>query len=138
MTDNNQLNIFGVDTKEDLDAALELFNVDPKRTAEIAKFGMVFTSTKIDLVPTEIWENLLLNRHFKGDWGDLPPEDKAINDKAYKGEGHWLLSCYKKAYKGKDIWIETNGYGIARESMDLDKHSVEDYNHTVVMFPEER
>jgi hypothetical protein len=138
MTDNNQLHIFGVDTKEDLDAALELFNVDQKRSAEIAKFGVVFTSTKIDLIPTEVWENLLLNRHFKGDWGDQCPEDKATNDRAYKGEGHWILSVYKNAYEGKDIWIETHGYGIPRESMDLEKYSVEDYNHTVVMFPEER
>ena len=139
MTDNNQLHIFGVDTKEDLDAALELFNVDQKRSAEIAKFGVVFTSTKIDLIPTEVWENLLLNRHFKGDWGDLPPEDKEVNDNTYKGEfGHWILSCYKNAYKGRDIWIETHGYGISKDVMDLDKYSVEDYNHTVIMFPEER
>ena len=111
---------------------------DTLKKSDVSKFGTIVTSIGIKDIPVEIWENLLINRHFKGDWGDLCPEDKATNDRAYKGEGHWILSVYKKAYKGRDIWIETNGYGIPRESMDLEKYSVADYNHTVVMFPEER
>lgn len=121
MTDTTQIHIFGIDTMEDLQKASEIFH------SEIAKFGTVVTSTEIQKIPDEIWENLLITRHFLGDWGDLSPEDKATNDRAYKGEsGGWILSCYKNAYEGKDIWIETHGYGIPRE------------NHTVVMFPEER
>tara|TARA_R100000458_G_C8271479_1_gene246204 strand:- start:124 stop:525 length:402 start_codon:yes stop_codon:yes gene_type:complete len=133
MTDTNQIHIFGIDTMEDLQEASKIFH------SEIAKFGTVVASTEIQKIPDEIWENLLINRHFLGDWGDLPPEDKEVNDAAYKDEsGGWILSCYKNAYKGRDIWIETHGYGISKDVMDLDKYSVEDYNHTVVMFPEER
>ena len=133
MTDTTQIHIFGSDTMEDLQKASETFH------SEIAKFGTVVLSTEVEKIPDEIWENLLINRHFLGDWGDLSPEDKEVNDAAYKGEsGGWILSCYKNAYKGRDIWIETHGYGISKDVMDLDKYSVEDYNHTVIMFPEER
>ena len=111
---------------------------DTLKKSDVSKFGTIVTSIGIKDIPVEIWENLLINRHFKGDWGDLCPEDKKTNDYAYKGDGHWILSVYKNAYKGKDIWIETNGYGIPKESMDLEKYSVADYNHTVIMFPEER
>ena len=133
MTDTTQIHIFGSDTMEDLQKASKIFH------SEIAKFGTVVLSTEIQKIPDEIWENLLINRHFLGDWGDLSPEDKETNETAYKDEsGGWILSCYKNAYKGRDIWIETHGYGISKDVMDLDKYSVEDYNHTVVMFPEER
>ena len=65
--------------------------------------------------------------------------DEEVNDDVHKSEsGDRILSCYKNAYKGRDIWIETHGYGIYKDVMDLDKYSVEDYNHTVIMFPEER
>jgi len=102
---------------------------DTLKKSDVSKFGTIVTSIGIKDIPVEIWENLLINRHFKGDWGDLCPEDIETNNYAYKGDGHWILSVYKKAYKGKDIWIETHGYGIPKESAD--------YNHTVVMFPEE-
>ena len=133
MTDTNQIHIFGIDTMEDLQEASKIFH------SEIAKFGTVVTSTEIQKIPDEIWENLLINRHFLGDWGDLSPEHNEVNDDVYEGNsGDRILSCYKNAYKGRDIWIETNGYGMSEDVMDLDNHSVEDYNHTVVMFTEER
>ena len=73
MTDTNQIHIFGIDTMEDLQEASKIFH------SEIAKFGTVVASTEIQKIPDEIWENLLINRHFLGDWGDLSPEDKEVN-----------------------------------------------------------
>ena len=109
----------------------------PVRTKP-SKFGSCAISVGITEVPPEIWERLL-TRHMNGDWGDLSDSDKATNDRAFKeGKSYWMLSVYKNAYKGKDIWIETNGYGLSRDVMDLVNHKVADYNHTVIMFPSER
>ena len=102
------------------------------------KFGATAITVGIREVPQEIWERCL-ERHMNGDWGDLCDSDKATNDRAYvKGKTCWIYSVYKNAYKGKDICIETNGYGLTKDQMDLTEHKVEDYNHTVIMFPSER
>ena len=49
----------------------------------------------------------LLERHVKGDWGDLDAEDKATNDLAVTS-GDRILSVYKVG-PGKDdrVWIIT-------------------------------
>lgn len=47
-------------------------------------------------------------RHICGDWGDLDPEDAAMNDEALKTGEARLFSCYifnKK--RGEKIWIIT-------------------------------
>lgn len=46
-----------------------------------------------------------LFRHLSGDWGDVPPEDKAANDQAVK-DGSRILSNYT-TQKGTRIWIIT-------------------------------
>lgn len=42
-----------------------------------------------------------LKRHQSGDWGDLCPEDKALNDDAVRNGGR-ILSCYDLNVR---IWI---------------------------------
>ena len=46
-----------------------------------------------------------LARHTKGDWGDLDPEDKQLNDMAVL-QGSRLLSSYKTE-SGVKFWIIT-------------------------------
>jgi len=109
-----------------------------KTPPELSDFGSCAVTVGIREIPQEIWERLL-ERHINGDWGDLDDTSKATNDRAFKeGKTHWMYSVYKNAYKGKDICIETNGYKLPRESMNLSEYKVEDYNHTVIMFPSER
>lgn len=48
--------------------------------------------------------NCLL-RHLKGDWGDVPDEDKASNDVSFKTK-NMLLSAY--TVHGTAIWIITD------------------------------
>ena len=109
-----------------------------KMPRKFSAFGSCAVTVGIREIPQEIWERLL-ERHINGDWGDLDDTSKATNDRAFKeGKTHWMYSVYKNAYKGKDICIETNGYKLPRESMNLSEYKVEDYNHTVIMFPSER
>jgi hypothetical protein len=46
-----------------------------------------------------------LSRHFRGEWGDLSPEDWAANDRALT-TGSRLLSAYVLG-SGEPIWIIT-------------------------------
>lgn len=46
-----------------------------------------------------------MERHEKGDWGDLPPHDKAANDEALKN-GERVHSVYHST-KGEKFWIIT-------------------------------
>jgi len=59
-------------------------------------------------------------RHTKGDWGDLRPEDKALNDEALEGEGR-LFSVYEGKYPIPKIWIITEA----------------DRSATTILFPSE-
>jgi hypothetical protein len=45
----------------------------------------------------------LLQRHLRGDWGDLSEDDKAANERALK-DGSRLLSAYLLADRTR-IWI---------------------------------
>lgn len=47
----------------------------------------------------------ILGRHALGDWGDVPPEDKDMNDQALTN-GSRLLSAYTLA-TGVKVWIIT-------------------------------
>lgn len=54
---------------------------------------------------------LFLQKHLSGDWGNLCPEDKKLNDEAVAYEGksdrqQRVLSSYKTE-KGSKIWIIT-------------------------------
>ena len=46
-----------------------------------------------------------LARHASGDWGDLCPEDRRLNDQALR-EGTRLLSAYRTV-KGVKLWVIT-------------------------------
>jgi len=46
-----------------------------------------------------------LDRHAAGDWGDIDPEDRGINEQALV-DGNRLLSVYTTA-AGERIWIIT-------------------------------
>ncbi len=65
-----------------------------------------------------------LNRHVKGDWGDVDEEDKQNNDKALK-QGTRLLSAYKDDRFTQNgvatIWIITEA----------------DRSVTTILFPDE-
>jgi len=65
-----------------------------------------------------------LNRHAKGDWGDVDAEDKETNDQALK-EGSRLLSAYNDDRFPKNgiatIWIITEA----------------DRSATTILFPDE-
>ena len=47
----------------------------------------------------------LLSRHQRGDWGDVPPEDRKENDSSVKN-GFRILSSYGIG-EGTRIWIIT-------------------------------
>ncbi|MCG3209298.1 MAG: hypothetical protein FOGNACKC_02919 [Anaerolineae bacterium] len=47
----------------------------------------------------------LLARHHNGDWGDVPPEDAALNEHSLKA-GLRLLSAYTLSTREK-VWIIT-------------------------------
>jgi hypothetical protein len=48
---------------------------------------------------------LLLTRHARGDWGDICPEDAALNNEALEGGGR-IMSVYK-LFAGATVWIIT-------------------------------
>ena len=60
-----------------------------------------------------------LNRHVKGDWGELGEEDRAENDLSLK-EGFRILSAYESGELPK-IWIITEA----------------DRSATTILFPDE-
>ena len=47
----------------------------------------------------------LLDRHASGDWGDIDPEDKGLNEQALR-TGDRLLSVYPIA-EGVTVWVIT-------------------------------
>ena len=69
--------------------------------------GMVVsTPGAIDaMMQHHVGANELLQRHLKGDWGELDPEDKESNDQAVLG-GWRILSSYIIA-PGVTIWVIT-------------------------------
>ncbi|MBY0457639.1 MAG: hypothetical protein K2V38_09900 [Gemmataceae bacterium] len=46
-----------------------------------------------------------LRRHASGDWGDVDPDDRAVNDDALRS-GERLLSVYRSA-NGVTFWVLT-------------------------------
>jgi hypothetical protein len=55
---------------------------------------------KAGQTPTEF-----LQRHARGDWGDVCDEDRRLNDEAL-GDGSRLLSAYRTSL-GEKLWIIT-------------------------------
>ncbi|OJW08022.1 MAG: hypothetical protein BGO49_20750 [Planctomycetales bacterium 71-10] len=54
-----------------------------------------------------------LDRHLRGDWGDLDDEDRELNDLALL-DGSRLLSAYTTA-RGRRIWVITEAVGDGGE-----------------------
>jgi len=48
---------------------------------------------------------VLLNRHMRGDWGDICADDRRLNDQAAQ-QGERLLSAYRLP-SGTKVWIVT-------------------------------
>jgi len=48
----------------------------------------------------------LLDRHVRGDWGDVPAEDARENELALR-EGFRILSAYGDETRGERLWIIT-------------------------------
>lgn len=53
-------------------------------------------------------EDILIatERHRRGDWGNICPEDAAVNNEAISGDGGRILSTYKTA-AGVEFWVIT-------------------------------
>lgn len=47
-----------------------------------------------------------LDRHFSGDWGEIPDEDRPINEESLTTKG-MILSAYTTR-KGDKIWVITD------------------------------
>lgn len=65
-----------------------------------------------------------LNRHSRGDWGEVSQEDKGLNDQSLE-DGSRLLSAYTTA-RGVKLWVIT-------EAADDDGHRMA----TTILLPEE-
>jgi hypothetical protein len=63
----------------------------------VATRGTVAKFTRAQLLP-------LLDRHMRGDWGEVDPDDWRTNDAAAKGDDR-VLSIYNVA--GETLWIIT-------------------------------
>ncbi len=46
-----------------------------------------------------------LNRHITGDWGEIDPEDKGLNEEALR-DGARIFSVYRTS-KGVKVWVIT-------------------------------
>jgi hypothetical protein len=49
----------------------------------------------------------LLQRHVRGDWGDLDEEDRRLNDEAVM-DGSRILSSYRVGAAAEKVWIITD------------------------------
>lgn len=65
---------------------------------------LVATQNALDVIPSSDIHTAL-DRHQRGDWGDVCKEDRAANDAAIV-EGSRILSVYKTA-AGNPFWIIT-------------------------------
>lgn len=71
------------------------------------KLGRVVATAPLAAAVPHLQITALLDRHARGDWGDLDAEDKAANDDAARtGDGR-LFSSYDTPEHGI-IWIITN------------------------------
>lgn len=48
---------------------------------------------------------ICLERHIRGDWGDLPKEDQATNEEGIR-DGERIMSVYK--FGPKELWVITD------------------------------
>jgi|GEM_PF-201612 len=74
-------------------------------------------------------QDTYLERHARGDWGDIPQSDAFDNVEAL-GKGHCLISVYA-LHKGQEVWIVTDEERAATRILTLDEyeHSAETHWH---------
>lgn len=92
-------------------------------------FGrIVATAAVAASVPSEIIDDIL-QRHMANDWGDLDPDDAAMNREAVLlCEGDRVMSVYRDAFAEEDLWV----ISYVRN----DEHMNDpDFCNTCVMFP---
>jgi len=81
--------------------------METKSEAVVAKFplGMVFVTpaAERELTPLDVISGL--KRHARGDWGEIPEEDREENEVALR-EGYQLISAYRGS-SGIPFWIVT-------------------------------
>ena len=80
-------------------------DADPRRVrfqpgTVVATLGAMSVATTHEI-------RLLLDRHVRGDWGDLCPEDRRANEDALR-HGQRLLSSYRLE-SGEKLWVITAG-----------------------------
>ncbi len=61
-----------------------------------------------------------IERHSRGEWGSVPPEDVAENEKSLKA-GHRLLSAYD--VRGIKVWVITEAVSSSDETGALSRAS---------------
>lgn len=66
----------------------------------VATPGAIETLRKARLMPQQF-----LDRHIKGDWGDLSADDKTLNDDALV-DGSRIMSAYTLT-SGEKLWVIT-------------------------------
>ena len=100
-----------------------------------ACFGAIVTTRAVANEVDPIIVHSLLKRHLSNDWGDLDPEDAAMNKEAIqRAEGDRVMSVYKAMPlmdgNTHDIWIIS--YVCSGE-----EQSDPDCCNTCVLFPED-
>ena len=85
----------------------------------VATPGAIEALEKANQAPTEV-----LDRHHRGDWGDVCPDDAQLNEDALV-DGSRLMSVYRTS-RGVKLWIIT-------EAADDAGHRIA----TTILLPEE-
>ena len=67
--------------------------------------GTVVSTTAAMAVFDPATMAICLERHIRGDWGDLPKEDQATNEEGIR-DGERIMSVYK--FDSKELWIITD------------------------------
>ena len=66
---------------------------------------LLATPAALRAIPKKMWEEALLRRHLRGDWGDVSKADWQCNEQALK-TGERLFSAYHTP-DGRKFWIIT-------------------------------
>jgi hypothetical protein len=83
----------------------DLTRLAQDRLAEVSDLALGIGLALEALAATGQTPAEFLARHLAGDWGDLCPEDRRLNDQALR-EGSRLLSAYRTA-RGVKLWVIT-------------------------------
>ena len=75
---------------------------------DLFRIGTIASTTKASeaLKRAGIVQDELLQRHRKGDWGDVCLDQAECNEEAVN-DGYAIFSCYKLPRTGEEIWVFT-------------------------------